>query len=279
MLGTSIAERKRIDGLNPARADIIVAGTLILARVLRRLGCREIIVNQRGIRDGILLGMVSDLRGGAELPGGGNRLAWARSLARKCRSAESHCEHVASLSTRIYDDLVGYIDLPSGSRDILQAAALLHEVGRFIGYEKHHKHAYHLILHGGLQGFSANEVELIANVARYHRGSPPKKSHENFARLDRSDRQIVKTLGAILRVANGLDRAHAQRVDSVRCRKEGRKLQLLVEAASPPPAELADAARGVELLEDAIGLPVDLYVSRVQTLPGGTARRVAAATG
>jgi len=272
LVAAPLEERRRMPGLNPARADIIVAGALILAGVSRRLSCSEIIVNERGIRGGIITSMIAEIRG-PTLLAAADRLASVRALARKCGSPETHCEHVARLSTRLLDDLAHRLDLPRGSRRILHAAALLHEVGRFIGYAKHHKHAYHLILHGDLKGFSAREVELIANVARYHRGSAPKKSHANYDRLGRSDRKLVKVLGAILRFADALDRAHAQSIEAVRCSKRGRTLQLIVEAGSPPLAEIAEAERSVDILEEAIGFQVDLETNEVKSLSAVESRR------
>ena len=265
LIAAPLEERRRMPGLNPARADIIVAGALILAAVSRRLHCGELIVNERGIRGGIIAGMIAE-RHGPTVIAASDRLASVRALARKCGSPETHCEHVARLATRLLDDLAPRLELPHGSRRILHAAALLHEVGRFIGYPKHHKHAYHLILHGDLKGFSAREVELIANVARYHRGSAPKKSHPNYDRLGRSDRKLVKVLGAILRFANALDRAHAQSVETVRCAKRGRKLQVVVEAESPPLAEIAEAERAVDILEEALEVQVDLDTDETKSV-------------
>ena len=272
LVSAPLEERRRMPGLNPARADIIVAGALILAGVSRRISCSEITVNERGIRGGIITSMIAEIRG-PMLVGVADQLASVRALARKCGSPETHCEHVARLSTRMLDDLAPRLDLPHGSRRILHAAALLHEVGRFIGYPKHHKHAYHLILHGDLKGFSAREVELIANVARYHRGSAPKKSHPNYDRLGRSERRVVKVLGAILRFANALDRAHAQSVETIRCSRRGRRLQLIVEAGSPPIAEIAEAERAVDILEEAIGFQVDLDTNEAKSLSAVLPRR------
>src|SRR2546430_6659237 len=118
-----------------------------------------------------------------------------RRFARKCHSNERHCEQVAALAASTFDALRDAYALPAGGRDILRAAALLHDIGYLINHEKHHKHAYHLIMHGDLRGFSSREIELIANVARYHRRAPPKKTHANFARLDRGERRLVRRVG------------------------------------------------------------------------------------
>jgi exopolyphosphatase/guanosine-5'-triphosphate,3'-diphosphate pyrophosphatase len=93
---------------------------------------------------------------------------------------------------------------------LLWAAAMLHDVGMFIGRNGHHKHSYYLIRHAGLLGYSEEEVEMVANIARYHRGSEPKDSHETYLGLSGDRRKLVANLAAILRLAEALDRSHRQ---------------------------------------------------------------------
>lgn len=249
---TPLAARRQIPGLNPQRADIIVAGAAVVARLARRLGTQRVLVNDRGVRDGLLLSMIDDLSGSpiARVQPA-DRMETVRRFARKCRSNEQHCEHVARLAGALFDALQDAYALPPAGRDILVAASLLHDVGYLINHERHHKHAYHLIMHGDLRGFSAREIELIANVARYHRRALPKRSHPNFARLDKGERRLVRRLAGILRVADGLDRTHAQAVTGVRCRIGDGWLRLFVTAARDPAIELDDAKRKAELFERA----------------------------
>ncbi|HYR99119.1 MAG TPA: HD domain-containing protein, partial [Gemmatimonadales bacterium] len=152
--------------------------------------------------------------------------------------------------------------LPPAGADILRAAALLHDIGYLINHERHHKHAYHLIMHGDLRGFSAREIELIANVARYHRRAFPKKSHANFARLDRGERRLVRRLAGILRVADGLDRTHGQAISRVRSRMGDGWVRVHAVAARDPSIELEDAKRKAALFERAFGSDLDLVWSR-----------------
>ena len=250
---TPLEARREIPGLNPQRADIMVAGAAVVARLTRVLGTQRVLANDRGVRDGVLLAMIDDLSGGA--PAGRaqpqDRLESARRFARKCRSNERHCEHVARLAGGIFDALRDGYALPPAGVDVLRAAALLHDIGYLINHERHHKHAYHLIMHGDLRGFSAREIELIANVARYHRRAFPKKSHPNFARLDRGERRLVRRLAGILRVADGLDRTHGQVITGVRCRSGDGSLRMRVTAARDPRIELEDAKRKAALFERA----------------------------
>ena len=250
---TPLAARRQIPGLNPQRADIIVAGVAVVARLTKRLGTQSIVVNDRGVRDGVLLSMIDELSGAAPATRAPplDRMESVRQFARKCRSNERHCEHVGTLALEIFDALRDAYALPPGGRDILRAAALLHDVGYLINHEQNHTHAYHLIIHGDLRGFSAREIELIANVARYHRRASPKKTHPNFARLDRGERRLVRRLSGILRVADGLDRAHGQVVSGIRCRIGDGWVRMVATATRDPAIELQDAKRKAGLFEKA----------------------------
>ena len=248
---TPLPERRRMCGLNPKRADIILAGAATVARLAKYLDTRSILVNDRGIRDGLLIAMVDELGAAGAQPGlqAPDRMAWVRDFARKCRSNERHCNHVAGLAVQLFDQLQEAYELPAAGRDILEAAALLHDVGYLINHAQHHKHAYHLIVHGDLRGFSPGEVELIANVARYHRRASPKKAHEHFRRLDPKDRLLVRQLSGILRVADGLDRTHGQLVRTVRVRVGESRVRLRLETSGPAEVEIADATRKSGLFE------------------------------
>jgi len=252
---TPLAARREIPGLNPQRADIIVAGVAVIARLARRLGTQRILVNDRGVRDGVLLAMIDDLPGipppTAARPQQSDRMESVRRFARKCHSNERHCEHVARLGAALFEALRDAFALPPAGADILRAAALLHDIGYLINHERHHKHAYHLIMHGDLRGFSAREVELIANVARYHRRAFPKKRHPNFARLDRGERRLVRRLAGILRVADGLDRTHGQAVTGLRCQVGDGWVRIRAVASRDPAIELEDATRKAGLFERA----------------------------
>ena len=250
--------RKKIRGLNPDRADIIVAGAAAISRLSRHLGAREILVHERGIRDGLLLSMIDERFPGGEVLDAGDRLEWVARFAQRCGADELHAAHVAELAGQIFDELAKLHALGADDRDLLSAAALLHDTGYLIGHSKHHKHAHHLIMHADLPGFSAREVEIIANVARYHRRAHPRKKHPNFARLDPADRQRVRILSAILRLAAGLDRTHTRAVTGVGAAIENGRVRLEVESDSDPQVEIWDASRKTELLEEVFGLAVEL---------------------
>ena len=259
--------RRQIPGLSPDRADIIVAGATVIARLAKRLGTRQIMVNERGIRDGLLLNMIAELPGrsaASPLPQPGDRMEWVRLFARKCRSNERHCEHVATLALQLFDGIKTRYALPNAGRDVLQAAALLHDIGYLISHSKHHKHTYHLIMHGDLPAFSPHEVELIANAARYHRRAFPRKSHENLKGVTKEDRRLIARLSGILRIADGLDRTHAQAVSGVRTRMLRDRLRLEIEASGVPEIERADAERKSDLFRKAFQTELELICRQSQ---------------
>ena len=185
-----------------------------------------------------------------------------RQFAQKCRSNERHCNHVARLAGEIFDGVHAAYELPPHARDILIAATLLHDIGYLINHAQNHKHAYHLIMHGDLPGFSPREVELIANVARYHRRAMPRKRHANFGRLDPADRQLVRQMAGILRIADGLDRTHTQVVSGLRTVLEDGEVELRMRAARSPRVDLEEAVRKSKLFRRAF--EADLAVAWVK---------------
>jgi exopolyphosphatase/guanosine-5'-triphosphate,3'-diphosphate pyrophosphatase len=255
------AQRKDVPGIPPQRADIIVAGVAVVSRLARHLDCRQILVNDGGVRDGLLLSMIGELgitpAPAADAPPP-ERMDAVRRFARTCRSNERHGEQVARLAGRIFEGLRRRYRLPASSAELLTAAAFLHDVGFLVNHAGHHKHAYHLIMHSDLPGWSAREIEVIANVVRYHRRAYPRKSHANFRRLDQGDRRLVRRLGGILRVAVALNRSHRQLVQDVQCRVRKGRVILTLRAATEPVVELWDARRKAGLFEKAFDVELGL---------------------
>ncbi len=258
-----VAQRADVPGLSPERADIIVAGVAIVDRVMKRLGVNRLRVNDGGVRDGLLLEMASSVLIGAGPAPNRRRVDAAHDFARACRYEASHADHVAWLSLRLFDQLVAGDPAPfedgwtvAQARELLEAAALLHDVGYLISYTNHHKHSYHIIMHGDLVGFTSRERAIIANVARYHRRSEPKKKHTGFARLPAPDRALVVRLAAILRVADGLDRTHTQSVGDAILRREHDGFSLRVLAPSESAVDIWGAERKSPLFERAFGGPL-----------------------
>jgi exopolyphosphatase/guanosine-5'-triphosphate,3'-diphosphate pyrophosphatase len=213
----SCKERRGIPGLSPERADIIVAGIAAVDTLMRFFGTNLLRINERGIREGLIIRSLSE-RGLWHAIG--TRRDWLSSVkefARSCHADDEHGEQVRALALAILAALPADPLLDERARQMLEAAALLHDVGYFISYDRHHKHSCHLIRHAELFDFSPREREIVANLARYHRKALPKPRHENFARLSSADQELVGKLGGILRLADGLDRRRNRAVKKLTC--------------------------------------------------------------
>lgn len=206
----SVSARAALPGLNPQRADIILAGIAVTAEVLDLLDAREVQVSAYGLREGLLLELVGDATVNNR---SADPLATAREFLERCRADRRHAEQVRYLSLLIFDQLAPHLGASTEERGILEAAALLHDVGQLVAYRKHHKHSYQLIMHADRVTLPPRERTLVALIARYHRKSGPSRRHEEFALLSVADQEIVRRLSGILRVADGLDRGHTSSVD------------------------------------------------------------------
>jgi exopolyphosphatase/guanosine-5'-triphosphate,3'-diphosphate pyrophosphatase len=246
---TTEKEKLRVPGLDPRRRDIAVPGGILLAWILKRAGADAIVVGERGLREGLLLDYVAR-HGETRVPV--NRDMRARSVDRLLRRGNAevlHAAHVARLALEIFDQTHPLHQLTATEREWLQYGALLHDIGCYIGYAKHQRHSYYLITHGDLTGFSADEIEVLASLARYHKGGRPKPTHENWRRLDPYLQAVVEKLAAILRIADGLDRSHRQIVTGVACRVRSRRFELEASARADCEPELDAARKKADLFE------------------------------
>lgn len=257
--GMSIDERLGVPGLNAGRADIIVAGLAVIAEVMARLDTPRLVVSAYGIREGILLENARIL---PSIAGPGDaRERSVRRLADACHFEERHSTQVQKLALQLFDALGPRLGCTPQERETLSAAALLHDIGYHISYDRHHKHSYYLISHAELLGMSPAEQLVVAHVARYHRGAEPGKRHAEFASLDRIMRRQVRRLAAILRVADGLDRGHVSAVDRVKVRWIERAIRITPVprvASRTMRLELWGASRKAGLLEEVAGVPVEI---------------------
>jgi exopolyphosphatase/guanosine-5'-triphosphate,3'-diphosphate pyrophosphatase len=206
--GTSAKERRRGPGLDAARADIIVAGAVILDVILQGLGARELVLCEWALREGVLLDGLPAAPGPRAGVDPDVRRASVLSLARRCGQEEAHGQRVARRALTLFDMGRRQHRLGAAERSLLEYAALLHDVGRHIAYAGYHKHSEYVIRHGELRGFPPLEIEVLASVARYHRGHVPSRRHRAFARLPRPWRRVVRALAGMLRVADALDHDH-----------------------------------------------------------------------
>ena len=213
-------ERRQVPGLNPERADIIVAGIAVAAEVVRRIEARAIVVSRYGIREGLLL---EAARVAPTIADPGE--ARARSVtefAARCHAEQPHSSHVRDLALVLFDALGGRLGCSKDDREALADAALLHDVGYHISYERHHKHSYHLILHADLLGLTPSEQVVVANVARYHRGEEPKRAAARRSSAASSSKRSAITAAASRSAGTGTsacstNRSAAGSSGSLRC--------------------------------------------------------------
>ncbi|MBM3953019.1 MAG: Ppx/GppA family phosphatase [Planctomycetes bacterium] len=255
---TPLRARRELPGMTPDRADIIIAGLSIIDGLLKRFRCNTVVVHTRGVRDGLLREMIDEALGSAAGPAdlAGQREAAIERLAAVCSGEAEHGRQVAHLAGRLFEQLATALGLEPGDRELLQWAARLQDVGYVINYDQHHKHSYHLIRNARLPGMRPQDLEIVANVARYHRGALPKKKHENLARLSADEQRRVEGLAGILRLAGGLDRSRSQQVRDVRVAVDDDAVRVEVVADADPLVDIWGAERRTDLFERAFRLPV-----------------------
>ena len=271
----TVAERRRIAGLDASRADIILGGAVILEQVVAEFGVDALTVSDYALREGVLLDTLQRSRGRSLHHLSDLRRRSVDHLAALMDDDPDHSARVAALALELFDATHDRHQLPDDTREYLEAAALLCNVGLFVSHAQHHKHSYYVIRNSEhLTGFTDREIEIIAQTARYHRKSAPKLKHPDFARLAPGDQQVVRALAALLRVAIALDRTHAGLVASVdrvagddRGRDGDAGAEAPVELAVTPvdgadlSLELYTAGESKALLEQVLDRPIRLTVA------------------
>ncbi|HEX5038057.1 MAG TPA: Ppx/GppA phosphatase family protein [bacterium] len=253
-------ERQKIKGIDPARVDIILGGSAVVNHILKELKIEEVILCDEAIREGVVYDYLERNKSKIEMENTipDMRLRSVMQLARSCAFEEEHSRHVEDLSLALFDQTKTLHQLGPVERELLRYAAILHDIGYHINYKKHHKHTYYLIKNGDLNGFEEREVELIANVARYHCKSEPKKTHDNWQRLSGDDKHVARILASILRIADGLDRSHFSVVKQLQCRLNGKGVAIEVTPSSDPELEIWGANKKKDLFEDLFNKKVAL---------------------
>jgi exopolyphosphatase/guanosine-5'-triphosphate,3'-diphosphate pyrophosphatase len=235
----TVAERQRRFDLETSRAEIILAGALILEGVVGVFDIDTITFSDYALREGVLF---DTLRRDGRIVVAAEHDAARRSvhqLAERCDDRPDHSQHVARLAGALFDRLYTELRLSSDWRRYLEYAALLANVGVVVAHAKHHLHSYYVIRNSELVGLTDREIEVIAQIARYHRKSIPKDSHPEFTALSATDQNIVRTLAAILRVAIGLDRTQDGRVTDLAVDVDDDELRITLQARSGKKGELS----------------------------------------
>ena len=254
LAGMTLAERLRIPGLDPRRADLAVAGSILLDTILKKLGARELTLCDLALREGLALDYIrkNQARIAKVEKYPDVRRRSVVELAERCNYVANHAEQVARMALALFDQTQANHGLGDREREWLEYAALLHDIGVHISYGRHHKHSYYLVRNGDLRGFEPEEVEVMALVTRYHRRGSPKRSHEGYGDLSSELRRAVKTLSAMLRVAEGLDRSHQQSIATLEIIAGGQDYLLRIRPTGDTELELWAAQRSIAPLEQVL---------------------------
>jgi len=229
-----LEERAKLPSISASRAEVIVAGGLILEGVMRALNIERIQPCGYALREGVIIDYLREIESESLPPVPDvedKKLRDVFVVGRRFGYEESHALQVADLAEKMFDELEPLYKLGRHNRTLLSAAALLHDVGYHISHESHHKHSFYLIKNSEMTGFSESEKTIIAFAARYHRGSVPKEKHTDFMQLIEKDRLTIARLGAILRLAEALDRGHENRIQAIKFKrsKQNMTLKLICE--------------------------------------------------
>lgn len=263
LLAQSTEQRARIAGLDRRRADLIAAGAVLAGVLMEGLGMREMRACEWALREGIIVDFLAthpDYAEEADRVPDIRRRSVLR-MAARFEVDEPHARQVAALALKLFDAAAPVHRLGAHERELLEYAALLHDVGLYLSHSKHHRHAHYLIIHGELRGFTPEEIQVIAAVARFHKGALPKSTSEELAELAPDGRDTAVKLAALLRVADSLDRSHHGIVKRLEVLRENGRVQLALDTGGDD-AELAlwAARRKSDLWEKCLGGPLTIRV-------------------
>jgi exopolyphosphatase / guanosine-5'-triphosphate,3'-diphosphate pyrophosphatase len=255
VIGTlaQLSFRQRVEqlGLREDRADVVLPAAMVYERVSELAGVDTIHVPHIGVKEGVLIDLVDDVTRHNHHVDRINEDTYAGALAlgRRYLFDEEHGAQVARLAVQLFDQLAEMHGLGDADRRILVAAAVLHDVGKFIGAKKHHKHSHYILANSELPGLTPSEIQMVAVTARFHRKGEPADHHPEFVALGEAERVRVTKLASLLRLAAALDKEHRQRVNGIRARRRGGEIELQLQGNGDLLLERWALVRNKELLE------------------------------
>ena len=259
---TTRRERARLKGLDPLRAGNVIAGSQLAALAMQAFGLDRLVLAPWALREGVIIeqlarGPAGQIDPAVEHP----RINAVIDFARRYAWDEPHCRQVARIALSLFDQTRDLHGLGAPERELLEYAALLHDVGFAVAQASHHKHSLYIIRNADLEGFTQHELLVMANVARYHRRALPARHHVDYMELDEPDRQVVRRLGALLRVADGLDLDHFQLVEEVTVRRTPDLVELELSARDEPRLSMWATERNADLFELEFHTPIRVRVA------------------
>jgi exopolyphosphatase/guanosine-5'-triphosphate,3'-diphosphate pyrophosphatase len=263
------AQLGRRYGLSSPEAETLNPALLVHHALLRATRAKEVIVSQVSMRDGLLLDLARHVTGREDPSLWEGVIQSALAVAEKYQADLNHCRNVSHLAACLFDQLQGEHGLKPRHRLLLRVAGLVHEVGGFVSSRAHHKHSYYLVANSEIFGLTREEILTVALIARYHRRSCPKPAHVEYMTVPREIRMVVNKLAALLRVADALDRGHAQQVREIRCERREDELVVITPGVTDLTLERRAVASKGDLFEEIYGLRVRLEEEPAPGVPVG----------
>lgn len=262
LLPSTRQERAKIEGLDSTRVEMIVLGACLVKYILEELGLGQIMVSTHALKEGILHRYMRDKKMRLTKfigPADRNlRVKAVQALAIKFQYEQEHVLKVSELATMIFDFLEPYHHFGAVEKELLQYAAILHDIGKFVQVSGHHKHGQYIIANSNLSGFNTTELLVLSTIVRYHRRAIPKIEHQPYVILLPKDKKMVQILAGILRIADNLDRGHRNYVTGLKVTVSTEKIQILVQALNNVDMEIKFALENADLLEEVMARKVEI---------------------
>ena len=268
LLSMPLSQRKKVPGLDPARADTLGLGCTVVDEILRAVEVDEIRTCRAAVREGMVLDYLATHPDGPATKSSHDvRERSVRDAAARYGDTTEHGEHVSRIALALFDATRRLHRLGAAERELLHFASLVHDVGQHVEYRRHHRHSHYLVKNAELQGFEPDEVELLACLCRYHRRSPPKADHEDWQAIPDRQKPTALVLIGLLRVADGLDRGHAQEVHALRVSIRRHAVEISVAGRGAIELDVWGARGKADVLEEALGRAVELRAGPARRSP------------
>jgi exopolyphosphatase/guanosine-5'-triphosphate,3'-diphosphate pyrophosphatase len=258
-----LAARRRVPGIGPRRAEIIIPGVAVFLRVLEDFQLPSIYYSSAGVRDGIVADLAARGVGRERTHLDRDQRRVVERMTRRYGAALPHARQVAALAHTLFESLQPIHRLTPECAKLLEAAAFLHDVGHFISDTGHHKHSAYVVANSDMPGFTDLERFLVATLCRYHRKSTPAARHEGLAALDDDQKRTIQLLTPLLRLADGLDRGHEQRVEEIECQVRSGAIVVLLRSSRDTDLEQWAAERVAPAFLEAYGVPLNVARARL----------------
>ncbi len=246
-----LEERRKVVGIGPRRAEIILPGVALYRRALRMFGIDELMVLNAGVREGIAVDLARRGVGRERWTLTPEQRDVVERLAQRFGAQPAHAGKVAELAMGLYTGMEPLHQLPPWCGRVLEAAAYLRNIGHYVSATRHHKHSHYLVSNVDLPGFTESERRLVALLCRYHRKSMPMPSHPEYTSRPEEERRILGLLIPLVRLADALDRSRDQRVEGIRCHLSDERITIKLQHTVPADLECWAAQRNAEVMRGA----------------------------